>query len=564
MMADSNAAATTRPLAIGDWLVMLIVGLVPLVTSQFHLLPTLSWEHHPFHAVVEGLGSFAALIVAAAMVMLSRQGKLPRAHLWVICALIGMGILDGFHAATHAGHVFVWLHSTATLVGGLLFACVWFPDRISRSLDVYFLAGLTAAAATLFAIVSIASPGLLPAMKGEQGFTVAAKALNVGGGVGFLAATAFFVFRQGRTKSSLLFANLSLLFGVAGIIFEQSVLWDGNWWLWHVLRLAAYAVALYVFLDIYYSTLLELQLAHGSLQNKIEERSRLFAAIRETVSRLSAASAEISAAMQQQSQGTETQASAVSRTASAVEEASHTAEASADMAKEVAESAQRAVKVGRSGRKAIEETRISMNTVGEQVEATAESILTFAERAQAIGEIVTAVNDIAEQTKLLALNAAIEAARAGEGGRGFAVVAEQVKSLAEQAKKATGQVRDILGEIQQATNKAVVTTEQGAKSVGEANSIVAEAEQTIDDLGKMVSEAAHAVSTIVASYSEQATSMSEITGSMSDIDQTAKQTLASTRQTERAAHDLNMLGNRLEELIGGDGRISDELSAARE
>ncbi len=105
-----------------------------------------------------------------------------------------------------------------------------------------------------------------------------------------------------------------------------------------------------------------------------------------------------------------------------------------------------------------------MGTVREQTGSIAESILTLAEQAQAIGEIIATVNDIAEQTNVLSLNAAIEASRAGEQGKGFSVVAGEVKALADQSKKATAQVRQILGEIQKATNAAVMVTEQGRRA----------------------------------------------------------------------------------------------------
>ncbi len=550
--ADPQATEAS-PLAATDWILLALTGATPLVIGYFGWLPKQIWEHYPFHAVVEGLGAFAAVIVAVAMIMLMRQGELPKAYLWVICGLIGMGMLDGFHAATHAGHLFVWLHSTATFVGGVFFAGIWLPQQINRRLDVLTVSFWVFVAVTIFCVGSIALPDLLPAMKDKDGFSFVAKALNVGGGIGFLAAAGYFVFRQGRTRDSLLFANLSLLFGVAGIIFEQSVLWDSNWWLWHILRLAAYGVMLYFFMAIYYSTLLNLNQAHDSLAQKIAEVSRqeaethrargqletilnstadaiisvdadasivlfnaraeelfgrrceevigdevaslftpasrnehdrllaqcrdgdmaslgqehelearraggdtfpvalrvtemrygeermfvelvqdvtsrkqvelerthLLDTIRETVNHLTSASAEISATMASQSRGAEQQAAEVTDTMSAVEQAARSAIQSSDLAKEVAETARRADDVGRSGQRAIEETRQSMSTVREHVESTAEHILTLAERAQAIGEIIAAVNEIAEQTNVLALNAAVEAARAGGSGKGL-------------------------------------------------------------------------------------------------------------------------------------------------
>jgi CHASE3 domain sensor protein len=111
--------------------------------------------------------------------------------------------------------------------------------------------------------------------------------------------------------------------------------------------------------------------------------------------------------------------------------------------------------------------------------AIGESIVALADQAQAIGEIISTVNDLAEQTNLLALNAAIEAARAGEQGRGFAVVAGEVKSLAEQSKAGTARVRQILEQIQRATTGAVSATEQGNRKAADADAQVREAGDTI-------------------------------------------------------------------------------------
>ena len=55
-----------------------------------------------------------------------------------------------------------------------------------------------------------------------------------------------------------------------------------------------------------------------------------------------------------------------------------------------------------------------MEGIREQAEAVAENVISLSEKTQAIGEIITTVNDISEQSHLLALNASIQAAAAGE------------------------------------------------------------------------------------------------------------------------------------------------------
>ncbi|HEX2091724.1 MAG TPA: methyl-accepting chemotaxis protein [Longimicrobiaceae bacterium] len=274
----------------------------------------------------------------------------------------------------------------------------------------------------------------------------------------------------------------------------------------------------------------------------------------ETTGVLASAAAEILATTTQQaSSATETSA-AVSETATTVDEVAQTAEQAAERARRVADTAQRAVEIGRAGRQAVDESVAAMNGVKEQVESIAESILVLAEQAQAIGEIIATVNDMADQTNLLALNAAVEAARAGEHGRGFAVVAAEVRSLADQSKRSTVQVRQILGEIQRATSAAVMTTERGSQQVAAGVEQVVAAGETIRTLAEVVTDASQAAVQIVASAGQQAAGMVQIRQAMADIHEATQQNLASTRQAEQAAQDLNRLGARLLEVVGTHGR----------
>ena len=271
--------------------------------------------------------------------------------------------------------------------------------------------------------------------------------------------------------------------------------------------------------------------------------------IREAVGKLTSTSAELLAGTTQQAAGAQEQAAAVSETTATVDEVTQTSEQGAQRAKGVGEAVQRTVETGQAGRKAVSESLAATNKVKEQVELTAENILTLAEQAQAIGEIIATVSDIAEQTNLLALNAAIEASRAGEHGKGFSVVAVEVKALAAQSKKATSQVRLILGQIQKATNTAVLSTEEVTKGVAGAIRAAGQAGDTIKVLTDTLADAAQATAQIVASAGQQAAGMSQIHQAIRNIDQVTRQNLVATRQAEQAAQDLNSLGNQLAAMI---------------
>lgn len=278
------------------------------------------------------------------------------------------------------------------------------------------------------------------------------------------------------------------------------------------------------------------------------------APVRAAVEALASTSAEILAGATQQAAGMRQQTSAVAETVTTVDEVLQTSEQAAQRANAVADSSQRASEVGAAGRQAVLNTVNMMDGVRDQSRAIAESILTLSERAQAIGDIIAAVNDIAEQTNLLALNASIEASRAGEHGQAFSVVAGEIKALADQSKKSTTQVRQILGEIQKSTNAAVLVTEEGARGVDRAITTANEAGSTISALVDTITEASLAAAQIVASAGQQATGMGQIHQAMSHVKEASKQSLAATRQSEQAAKNLHTLGQTLQAMVGAGGR----------
>jgi len=260
--------------------VVLVVGLVLPVCGSVILAsaaPDLQWSHIPFHSVAEASGGIIALVMAALMAYRSRGRLRESEDRWIAAALAGMGVLDIAHAAVDPGPLFVWFHSAATLVGGVLFSGVWLPlsGKQGRHLAVWVFA-----IAAAFAGASMYATSWVPTMAVGGEFTPFARALNGVGGVGFYAAAVYFalLFRSTKAWDELFFAAHCTLFGSAGVLFEMSTLWDGPWWWWHLLRLAAYAVALgYLGTEMvrWDSRLTELNDELDNANQTLEERVRL-------------------------------------------------------------------------------------------------------------------------------------------------------------------------------------------------------------------------------------------------------------------------------------------------
>ena len=277
----------------------------------------------------------------------------------------------------------------------------------------------------------------------------------------------------------------------------------------------------------------------------------LIGEVQRSSSNVSSASNQILAATSQQASGVSEQSAAITQTSATVEEVRASADQAVDMANTVNDNAQAASRVATVGVEAVEDATKGMNDIKVKVSQIAENILALSEQTQQIGEIITSVNDLADQSNLLALNAAIEAARAGDQGKGFAVVAQEIRLLAEKSKTATAQVRGILGDIQKATNTAVMTTEQGLKVADAGAQNIEQLGQTIHELSEAIQQAAYSSQLIGASVRQHSVGMEQIASAMNNINRATFENLSTTNHTKAAAENLNKLSRRLNNLIAG-------------
>ncbi|MDP4143849.1 MAG: methyl-accepting chemotaxis protein [Bacillota bacterium] len=141
-----------------------------------------------------------------------------------------------------------------------------------------------------------------------------------------------------------------------------------------------------------------------------------------------------------------------------------------------------AYKKAESGNNVVVNAINHMTNINRKVSASSEIVEELGRKSNEIGEIISTISDIAEQTNLLALNAAIEAARAGEQGKGFAVVADEVRKLAEQSSEATSRISGLINQIQTNITKAVTAMNDGNLAVKDGSAMVESAGQSFKEI----------------------------------------------------------------------------------
>jgi methyl-accepting chemotaxis protein len=82
-----------------------------------------------------------------------------------------------------------------------------------------------------------------------------------------------------------------------------------------------------------------------------------------------------------------------------------------------------------------------------------------------IGNILAAIDEINDETKLLSLNAAIIAAQAGEQGKAFLIVANHVKTLSQRTAGSTHDIETLIADIEAESTGAVRAMEAGIEAV---------------------------------------------------------------------------------------------------
>lgn len=300
-----------------------------------------------------------------------------------------------------------------------------------------------------------------------------------------------------------------------------------------------------------------------SINFTIDQLRILVARINETAVNVSAAAQETQQTALHLAEASEHQAQEIAGASAAVNEMAVTIDQVSANAAESAAVAERAVSIAGNGAKVVQNTINGMDTIREQIQDTSKRIKRLGESSQEIGDIVSLINDIADQTNILALNAAIQASMAGDAGRGFAVVADEVQRLAERSAAATKQIEALVKTIQNDTNEAVISMEQTTSEVVRGARLAQDAGVALEEIENVSSSLAELIQNISNAARQQASSAGHISNTMNVIQEITTQTSAGTSATAQSIGNLAEMALDLRESVAGFKLPEEDMSESR-
>ncbi len=284
-----------------------------------------------------------------------------------------------------------------------------------------------------------------------------------------------------------------------------------------------------------------------SVQGMIDNLNTLVTQVQKEGLQVGTSATTIAAAARQQEATAAEQAANTTQIMATVTEINATTQDLLRTMEEVKQLSAETAADAQDGYSALSTMEDSMRFMSDATATISAKLGVLSEKAANIGQVVTTISKVADQTNLLSLNAAIEAEKAGEYGRGFSVVATEIRRLADQTAVATWDIEQTIKEMQAAVSAGVMGMDKFSEQMGRG---MEEVRLVTGRLGRIIEQ----VQSLNPRFEEvtegmqmQATGAEQISESMVQLNETAQQTARAIHHANDSINQLREAAQRLQE-----------------
>lgn len=272
--------------------------------------------------------------------------------------------------------------------------------------------------------------------------------------------------------------------------------------------------------------------------SSIDEVARSAGSLHQSVESSTASIHQISASIRQVSESADSVEAMAEEAAAAITQMDRAIQQVSEHVREASQLTERVSQEAEDGSGAVAATVDGIETIRALTRDARDVLERLVQRIGEIGEILTVIGAINEETNLLSLNAAIIAAQAGEQGKAFAVVANHVKTLAQRTAGATQEIERLIGAVQDESRNAVSAMGSGMDAVEAGVERSRRAGTALETIRASAHQASSRVSEIARAATEQTRNSAHVAQAAQRTSEMVQQMSSALGEQRRAGENL--------------------------
>lgn len=198
-----------------------------------------------------------------------------------------------------------------------------------------------------------------------------------------------------------------------------------------------------------------------------------------------------------------------------------------------------------SGSTVIQEILEQMVQINSANESIINGIKDLSRQIDSIGNVISIINDIADQTKIIAFNAELEAVSAGNEGHNFHIVATEIRRLANSTTSSIKEINANIENIKSSANNLIDSSQTLTGFINDERGLAAELEDYFSQIKDTADQTSSKASEITSIVEQQTNSFGQIVTTLKQIGEGIDSFASSTKAISTTAESVQAIASKL-------------------